>query len=229
MGELIEINDNFTRKKWINRFVKDYKKQGKSAHSTNKIGVDREMKLGTMTNSDTGETKDFVIVRKMMVWKEDGREKGYVFAMDARYQFAKSFQNISYLNGKAEMAWFILDIYVKPGYRSKGVAKRMLRAFIDTHFVVGISMASDVMSKNLGFYSELGFSQMTMPGRVEGETPLYMFDFFSLSTNGQTAANAALDEISSPFKQAAVIRTKDFIPGTQSALPLTPVALKRAA
>lgn len=229
MGELIEINDNFTRRKWIERFHKEYARRGKRLNSLKEIGIEREKKFFTMTISDTGETIDFVMVRKLMVWKEDGREKGFVYAMDARYQFAKSFQNNRYLAAEPEMAWFIMDIYVKPAYRNNGVAKRMLKAFIDTHIVVGISMERDVMSKNLGFYSELGFCQMTMPGRVEGETPLYMFDFFSLSTNGQTAANAALDEISSPFKQAAVIRTKDFIPGAQSAMPLTPFALKRAA
>ena len=229
MGELIEINDNFTRKKWIERFRKYSKKGGKILNSLKATGIEREKKLFTMTNSDTGETKDFVMVRKLMVWKEDGREKGFVYAMDSRYQLAKSFQNFSYLTEEAEKAWFIMDIYVKPAYRNNGVAKRMLKAFIDTQTVLGISMDQDVMEKNREFYSELGFSQMTMPGRKEGQTPLYLFDFFSSSTNGQTAANEALDEISSPFKQAAVIRTKDFIPGAQSALPLTPFALKRAA
>jgi GNAT superfamily N-acetyltransferase len=178
MVEFIEINDLIVKRKLNKKFVKSYRRTGHSVISNKemlKMCFEREIEI-EMVNQTTGEEINLVRIQKFLVWKENNLEKGFIRVIDARDRLIMEGvhpKNLERLGSM--MPWIIMDIYVAPKYRSKGVAKRMLETFIDTHKVAAISMDPDVMKKNKRFYQDLGFTQQTMRLLNEGEVPNWIF------------------------------------------------------
>ena len=70
----------------------------------------------------------------------------------------------------------IIDIYVKPDYRRKGIAKELMHKIIDNKQVEKITLEVNINNKNaILLYNSLGFKEATIrKGYYNGEDALLM-------------------------------------------------------
>ena len=95
--------------------------------------------------------------------------KVYAYKMDNKYV---SFIVGQILYENAE----IIDIYVTPEYRRKGIAKKLMNTIIDNKDVKNITLEVNINNKNaILLYNSLGFKETTLrKGYYNGEDALLM-------------------------------------------------------
>ena len=95
--------------------------------------------------------------------------KVYAYKMDNKYV---SFIVGQILYENAE----IIDIYVTPEYRRKGIAKKLMNTIIDNEQVKNITLEVNINNKNaILLYNSLGFKEATIrKGYYNGEDALLM-------------------------------------------------------
>ena len=95
--------------------------------------------------------------------------KVYAYKIDNKYV---SFIVAQILYENAE----IIDIYVTPEYRRKGIAKKLMNTIIDNKDVKNITLEVNINNKNaILLYNSLGFKEATIrKGYYNGEDALLM-------------------------------------------------------
>ena len=95
--------------------------------------------------------------------------KVYAYKIDNKYV---SFIVAQILYENAE----IIDIYVTPEYRRKGIAKKLMNTIIDNKDVKNITLEVNINNKNaILLYNSLGFKEATKrKGYYNGEDALLM-------------------------------------------------------